>query len=84
MQVKAATTCKSVISYPGKTTTQVNMRKKAGTNYTSYGLLNKNQSVTILGYAKNKGVTWYKCKAVVKGKTKTGYVSSLYIKKIHP
>lgn len=81
---EAATTCKSKISYPGVTTSQVNMRKKAGTNYKSYGLIGKNQAVTILGYTKNKGTTWYKCKAVVNGKKKTGYVSSLYIKKTMP
>lgn len=81
---EAATTCKSKISYPGVTTGQVNMRKKAGTNYKSYGLIGKNQSVTILGYTKNKGTTWYKCKAVVNGKKKTGYVSSSYVKKVTP
>ena len=80
MQVKAATTCTSAISYPGKTTAKVNMRKKAGTNYTSYGMIAKSQSVTILGYVTNKGTKWYKCKAAVNGKTRTGYVSSAYIK----
>jgi len=80
MTVEAGTTCKSKISYPGTTTAQVNMRKKAGTNYKSYGMLDKGQEVTILGWCKNKGVKWYKCKAVVKGKNKTGYISSAYIK----
>ena len=80
-KVEAATTCKSAISYPGKTTSQVNFRKKAGTNYKSYGLLNKKQSVTILGYVTNKGTKWYKIKAKVNGKSKTGYVSSNYITK---
>ena len=81
---EAATTCKSKISYPGVTTSRVNMRKKAGTNYKSYGLIGKNQSVTILGYTKNKGTTWYKCKATINGKSRTGYVSSLYVKKVTP
>lgn len=80
-KAEAATACKSVISYPGKTTAKVNMRKKAGTNYKSYGLLKKNQSVTILGYVTNKGVKWYKCKAKINGKNRTGYVSSAYVKK---
>ena len=81
---EAASTCKSKISYPGVTTGRVNMRKKAGTSYKSYGLIGKNQSVTILGYTKNKGTTWYKCKATVNGKKRTGYVSSLYVKKTTP
>lgn len=81
MRAEAATTCTSAVTYPGKTTAKVNMRKKAGTSYTSYGMIAKNQSVTILGYVTNKGTTWYKCKAVVNGKTRTGYVSSAYIKK---
>lgn len=80
-KVEAATTCKSVISYPGTAVSKVNMRKKAGTNYKSYGMLDKNASVTILGYIKNKGVTWYKCKGKVNGKNRTGYVSSAYILK---
>lgn len=80
MQAQAAVTCKNKISYPGTTTAQVNFRKKAGTNYKSYGMLSKGQSVTILGWCTNKGVKWYKCKATVKGTTKTGYVSSAYIK----
>ena len=79
IKAEAAATCKSVIACPGKTSAKVNMRKKAGTTYKSYGMLKKNQSVTILGYTKNKGITWYKCKGTVNGKTRTGYVSSAYI-----
>ncbi|MBQ9983342.1 MAG: SH3 domain-containing protein [Lachnospiraceae bacterium] len=79
MKAEAATTCKSLISYPGTTTAQVNFRKKAGTNYKSYGMLQKNQSVTILGWCTNKNVKWYKCKAKINGKNKTGYISSAYV-----
>lgn len=81
MKAEAATTCKSLMSYPGKTTAKVNMRKKAGTNYKSYGMLKKNAQVTLLGYVSNKNQTWYKCKGKINGKTKTGYVSAAYIKK---
>lgn len=80
MRAEAAVTCKNKIYYPGTTTAQVNFRKKAGTNYKSYGMLNKGQSVTILGWCTNKGVKWYKCTATIKGAVKTGYVSSAYIK----
>lgn len=80
MTAYAATSCKSKISYPGATTAQVNIRKKAGTNYQSYGMVKKGQSVTILGWCKNKGVKWYKCKTKVNGKSKTGYISSAYVK----
>ena len=80
MTAQAATSCKSKISYPGTTTSAVNIRQKAGTNYKSYGMLKKGQSVTILGWCKNKGVKWYKCKAKVNGKNKTGYVSAAYVK----
>lgn len=79
---EAATTCKSAISYPAKTNSAVNLRKKAGTNYKSYGTLKKNQSVTILGYVSNKGTKWYKCKAKVNGKSKTGYINSAYVVKV--
>ncbi len=81
MSAQAATSCKSKISYPGTTIAEVNIRKKAGTNYTSYGMLKKGQSVTILGWCKNKGVKWYKCKAKVNGKSKTGYVSAAYVQR---
>ncbi len=80
-KAEAATTCKSAISYPGVTTTQVNMRKKAGTKYASCGKLNANAEVTILGYVTNKKQTWYKCKGTINGKKKTGYVKASYIKK---
>lgn len=80
MKAEAGTTCKSKISYPGSTTAEVNFRKKAGTNYKSYGMLKKGQSVTILGWCTNKGVKWYKCKAKINGKNKTGYISSSYVK----
>ena len=80
--VDAATSCKSVISYPGEAKADVNMRKKAGMKYKSYGIVEKGSSITILGYVKNGGMTWYKCKAKLQtGATKTGYISSSYIKK---
>lgn len=79
MKAEAATTCKSSISYPGKTSSKVNIRKKAGTKYKSYGLVNKNEPLTILGYTSNQGITWYKCKTKVKGKTRTGYISGAYV-----
>ena len=82
MKSEAAVTCKSVISYPGTTKSTVNMRKKAGIKYKSYGMVAAGSSVTILGYVKKGGVTWYKCKAQLEsGKTKTGYISGAYIKK---
>lgn len=83
-RAEAATTCKSGLSYPATTTANVNMRKKAGTKYKSYGMLSKNQSVTVLGYLTNKGTKWYKCKGKIGGKTRTGYVSSSYIKMSFP
>lgn len=76
---EAATSCKSSISYPGKTSSQVNIRKKAGTNYKSYGLVDKGEKLTILGYVSNQGMTWYKCKTKVNGKKKTGYISGSYV-----
>ena len=81
VKAEAAATCKTAMSYPGTTTSQVNLRKKAGTKYKSYGMLQKNAEVTILGYVTNKNQTWYKCKGKVNGKTKTGYVLASYIKK---
>ena len=81
-EVKAAVTCKSVISYPGTTRSRVNIRKKAGVKYKSYGMVAGGTDVTILGYVKSGGVTWYKCKATLEdGKNKTGYISSTYVKK---
>lgn len=80
MKVEAGTTCKSRISYPGSTTAEVNFRKKAGTKYQTYGMLKKGQDVTILGWCTNQGMKWYKCKAVINGKNKTGYISSSYVK----
>lgn len=82
--VQAATTCKSLVACPGKTVAKVNMRKKAGTTFASYGMIKKNKQVTILGYTKNQGITWYKCKAKVNGKTRVGYVSSSYVVKSIP
>lgn len=79
LKAEAATTCKSSISYPGKISSKVNFRKKAGTKYTSYGLVEKGEKLTILGSVTNQGMTWYKCKTKVKGKTKTGYISSSYV-----
>ncbi|MBQ4058706.1 MAG: SH3 domain-containing protein [Lachnospiraceae bacterium] len=80
MKAEAGTTCKSKISYPGSTTAKVNFRQKAGTNYKTYGMLKKGQSVTILGWCTNNGMKWYKCKAKINGKNKTGYISSSYVK----
>lgn len=83
MRAEAAVTCKSVISYPGTTKSDVNLRKKAGTKYKSLGMVSKGSNVTILGYVKTGGVTWYKCKAKNEsGKTKTGYIHSAYVKKV--
>lgn len=82
--VQAAVTCSSGISFPATVTEKVNIRKKAGTNYKSYGMLSKNQKVTVLGYVTNRGTKWYKCKGKVNGKTKTGYVSGSYIKMTFP
>lgn len=83
VQAKAAVTCKSVISYPATTKSRVNIRKKAGTKYKSYGMVPAGADVTILGYVKTFGVTWYKCKTTLEnGKKKTGYISSAYIKKV--
>ncbi len=79
-RVEAASTCKSAISYPGTARAKVNMRKKAGLRYKSYGMVKKKQSVTILGYVSNGGVKWYKCRAQIGGKTRTGYISALYIR----
>ena len=79
MKAQAATTCKTKIAYPASTTAQVNFRKKAGTKYKSYGLLKKDQSLTVLGWCTNQGVKWYKCRTKVNGKNKTGYISSAYV-----
>ncbi len=79
--VKAESTCKSGISYPGRTNAEVNLRKKAGQNYQSYGMIRKGQNITILGYVTNKGSKWYKCKAKVNGKNRIGYVKGSYVEK---
>lgn len=79
-QASAATTCKSVISYPGETRAKVNIRKKAGVRYKSYGMVNKKEKVIIRGYVTSGGMKWYKCKAYVKGKVKEGYISAAYVK----
>lgn len=83
-KAEAAKTCSSAISLPAKSNTKVNIRKKAGTNYKSYGYVTKNDTVTILGQVKNNGTTWYKCKAKVNGKTKTGYICGTYVTKKYP
>ena len=59
----------------------MNFRKKAGTNYKSYGLLESGQDVTILGWCSNQGMKWYKCKTKINGKNKTGYVCADYVKR---
>lgn len=79
INVEAAKGCKSMISYPGKTTSKVNIRQKASTRYKSYGFVSKNEPVVILGYTTNDGMKWYKCRTKVNGKTKTGYISAYYI-----
>lgn len=84
VDAKAAKTCSSVISLPAKTNSKVNMRKKAGTSYTSYGYVEKNKKVTVLGEVTNAGMKWYKCKAAVNGKTKTGYICASYVKVTYP
>lgn len=83
-KAEAATTCSSAISLPAKTNTKVNIRKKAGTSYKSYGYVAKNDAVTILGQVKNNGTTWYKCKAKVNGKSRTGYICGSYVTKTFP
>lgn len=83
-KAEAATTCSSVISVPAKTNGKVNMRKKAGTKYKSYGYVENGSAITILGEVKNNGIKWYKCKAKINGVTKTGYISSSYVKRTFP
>ncbi|MCM1159079.1 MAG: SH3 domain-containing protein [Bacteroidales bacterium] len=85
IRAEAAATCKTGMAYPANTSTQVNFRKKAGTIYTTYGLLDKNQAVTILGCVRNNGIKWYKCRALIGGKKRVGYISAAYvIKKKNP
>lgn len=79
--VYGATTCESVVSFPGQTTTSVNVREGAGTNYKTYGVVSANTSVTILGTCVNGSETWYKVSVTVNGTKKTGYIFSSYIKK---
>lgn len=81
MTAYAAKTCKTKISYAGTTTTKVNVRKKAGTSYATYGMTEKGQYVTILGWTTNLGMKWYKCKTEVNGKNVTGYIAAMYVKK---
>lgn len=83
-EAQAAKSCSSVISYPGKTSARVNIRKKAGTKYKSYGLLNSGQDVTILGEVKNGSMKWFKCRTKINGKNKTGYVAAGYISRTFP
>lgn len=80
MTTYAATTCSSVVAYPGTTTTAVNVREKAGTNYKSYGVVSANTSVTVLGSCNNNGEDWYKVSVKVNGSTKTGYIFAAYVK----
>lgn len=60
----------------GKTTASLNMRKGASTSYSKITVIPKGKSVTIYGYMDVPGVNWYK----VKYGSKTGYVSSEYVK----
>lgn len=83
-KVEAATTCSSAIKFPGTVTSKVNMRKKAGTKYKSYGYVAKNESISILGEVTNNGKKWYKCKAKVNGKSKTGYIAASYVSRTFP
>ncbi|MDO5155728.1 MAG: SH3 domain-containing protein [Eubacteriales bacterium] len=82
--VEAGTTCKSLIAYPAKTNGSVNIRKKAGTSYATYGMLSKNQDVTFLGYVTIDGTKWFKCKAKLNDKTITGYVCGTYLTREYP
>lgn len=77
LPVHAATTCSSVVSYPGTTISTVYLRTKAGTKYKAYGVVPANSSVTILGVC-NK---WYKVSAKVNGVSRTGYLYAGYVKK---
>ncbi|MGN0436900.1 MAG: SH3 domain-containing protein [Lachnospiraceae bacterium] len=81
LPVQAATTCSSVVTYPGTTTTAVNVRKQAGTAYQSYGVVPANTSVTILGLCNNNGEDWYKVSTKVNGTACTGYIFASYVKK---
>ncbi len=80
-RVYAATTCTSVLSFPGSTTTNVNVREKAGTGYKSYGVVSANTPVTILGTCMNGKESWYKVNVTVNGTKRTGYIFSSYVKK---
>lgn len=79
--VYAATTCNSVVSYPGVTTTSVNVREQASTKYKSFGVVSANTPVTILGTCQNGDETWYKVSTKVGGTTRTGYIFASYVKK---
>lgn len=81
LPVQAATTCSSVVTYPGATITAVNVREKAGTKYNSYGVVPANTGVTILGLCNNNGENWYKVSTKVNGTSRTGYIFASYVKK---
>ena len=60
-----------------------NLRKYAGTSYKVKKTLPRGKKFRVLYKTKGKkGKTWYKVNYKVKGKTYTGYVSSLYAKRI--
>lgn len=81
LPVHAATTCSSVVTYPGTTITAVNVREKAGTKYKSFGVVSANTGVTILGLCNNNGEDWYKVSVKVSGTARTGYIFASYVKK---
>lgn len=80
MKAEAASTCKSAIRYRATTTSRVNLRQEAGTIYKTYGLLDANQEIIIMGWLETDSGTWYKCHAAVNGVTRVGYVSGSYVK----
>ena len=79
MKAEAATTCETVLCYPGLTNSAVNFREQAGTTFPTYGMLKKEQPVQILGWITNSSGTWYKCNANINGSLKTGYISAGYV-----
>ena len=72
----------SITSTTYKTnSSNVNFRKKASTSSSKIGILKENTTLTYISTSKKKSGTWYKVKATVNGKTKTGYVFADYVTK---
>jgi len=69
----SATTSKA---YGSVTSSTVNVRSGAGTSYKVLKTVKKSTLLTITG----KSGSWYKTSITVSGKTKTGYISSSYVK----